>query len=50
MYPNELNHKHQQKKKIVTIKEGDNIVAVTFFVTKPQKKGGRRHFLAAKPS
>ncbi len=37
---NELNHKEQQKNKntIATIEEGDDIAAVTFFATKPQKR------------
>jgi hypothetical protein len=40
------------KEKIIspTIDEGDDIAVITFFATKPQKKGGGRHFLAAKPS
>jgi len=32
------------------IKEGDNIVVVTFFATKPSKKGVTRQFLITKPS
>jgi len=40
---NELNHKDQKKTKqklliTITIKESDNIVAITFFKAKPPKK------------
>jgi len=38
---NELDKKDQKRKKrkgTTTIEEGDNIVAVTFFATKPPKK------------
>jgi hypothetical protein len=38
---NELNHKDQKKTKppaTITIKESDEIIAITFFVAKPPKK------------
>jgi hypothetical protein len=47
---NELNHKQQKKKKNAIKNEGVEIVGVTLFGAKPQKKGRGRHFLVAKPS
>jgi hypothetical protein len=42
----ELHHKQEQRKnKSTTIEEGDDIAAVTFAATKPQKKGKFAIFL-----